>query len=97
MIGEMAHTMRNVNVQNDVQRVVVVRHLRRQTSEVEIVLDEALLHLTEEIISSHSDEPENPRNFVFGCRAIAAVVVIALKISLILSVRVFREFFRIFL
>eukprot|EP00320_Phaeocystis_rex_P019808 CAMPEP_0119076548 /NCGR_PEP_ID=MMETSP1178-20130426/87857_1 /TAXON_ID=33656 /ORGANISM="unid sp, Strain CCMP2000" /LENGTH=174 /DNA_ID=CAMNT_0007058841 /DNA_START=45 /DNA_END=569 /DNA_ORIENTATION=- len=62
LLGE-ARGRRALHIEDGVQRELVVRHLCAQSRQVEVVLDEVLLHLREELIALERAEPRDPRRF----------------------------------
>ena len=53
-------TIGRVHVQDCVQRVVKVGHLRGQACKVELVLDVLLIHLREELVAADGAKPGDP-------------------------------------
>ena len=52
--------MGRFNIQNQIQSIIIVRHLTAQSTEVEVVLDVIVINLAEEFISSQIAEPRDP-------------------------------------
>tara|TARA_B100000795_G_scaffold240107_1_gene202100 strand:+ start:366 stop:563 length:198 start_codon:yes stop_codon:yes gene_type:complete len=56
LLGE-ARGRRALHIEDGVQRELVVRHLRAQSGEVEVVLDEVLLDFRKELVALERAEP----------------------------------------
>ena len=68
-------TRRQLDIEDRVQRVLVVWHLARQPGEVEIVLDVILVDLAEELVPLERAEPLDPGDVVLLLRDVAAGAV----------------------
>mmetsp|Transcript_17567 Transcript_17567/g.52770 ORF Transcript_17567/g.52770 Transcript_17567/m.52770 type:complete len:201 (+) Transcript_17567:934-1536(+) len=63
-----------VRVQDQIQCVIIVRHLGGEAAQVEVVGDELVLHLAEELVALQAAEPADPRrNILVARRGIAGV------------------------
>lgn len=54
----LAH--RHLDIEDHIEGVLVIWHHRRQSRQVEIVLDVVFVHLAEELVASKRDKPRNP-------------------------------------
>eukprot|EP00968_Pinguiococcus_pyrenoidosus_P004513 scaffold301_cov243-Pinguiococcus_pyrenoidosus.AAC.18 len=68
------HVRRELEVKDEIQSIVVVRHHARQAREIEVVLDVGLVHLHEELVATKIAEPGYPRGLLLTAAEIARLL-----------------------
>jgi hypothetical protein len=57
-----ALTIRRLHIQNEIKRIIIVGNLGTEATEIELIMNVLIIHLTEELIASQATEPGNPRS-----------------------------------
>jgi hypothetical protein len=74
-------TLNWLEVEYEVERVIVIRHLGAQAAHVEVVLDVVVVDLSKELVASQVAEPVDPEGVVVPLRG--TVVFLAVRIQLL--------------
>ncbi len=53
-------TIWRLHIQNEIECIIVVGNLSAETTEIELIMNVLIIHLTEELIASQATEPGNP-------------------------------------
>jgi hypothetical protein len=74
-------TIRRLHIHNEIKCVVIVGNLTTEATEIELIMNVLIVHLTEELIASQATEPGNPWS-VISCRSthIRLLLTVCVKI-----------------